>query len=88
MAKFQELRKNVEHAVSMHSRFVSNGEKREESVSPDERTALTERRAALVAEVQNKNEKVKLLIDQLRDLHRDIVMLLSGYYKPVSTQPR
>ncbi len=51
----------------------------EDSVLSAEREALVRRRDKLVNEVKHKNAKVKLLIDDLRELHRDIAVLLSVF---------
>lgn len=55
---------------------------------PDsEREALLAKRDALRKEVAEKNVKVKILIDELRELHRDIVVLLASY-KSMKPQTR
>lgn len=88
LTRFETIRKAVEQAVSVHDALVQKAQQEEDRVQPQERTALMERRAALIEEVRTKNEKVKLLIDHLRELHRDILILVSSYYKPLSSQAR
>lgn len=88
LTRFQSLRNAVEKAVSAHNSMVQKAEKEESDVSTQERIALVEKRNILVEEVRIKNEKIKILIDQLRELHRDIVILLASYYKARTNQGR
>lgn len=52
---------------------------REDAVMAAEHEALVRRRDALMKEVSQKNVKVKILIDEFRELHRDIAVLLSVF---------
>lgn len=88
LARFDALRKAVDAAVGLQTQRVEKAEKEEKEMSPEERQLLVERRAQLVEEVRSKNEKIKILIDHLRELHRDIVALRAGYIKPLTSQGR
>ena len=88
MKRFEILRKAVEQAETVHSMMMQKAEQEESQIQPQQRAALLERRAALIEEVKTKNQKVKLLIDHLRELHRDILILMGSYYKPLSSQGR
>ena len=88
MARFDTLRKAVDTAVSLHMANKAVSVKEESEVPAEDRHALEERRKTLVVEVRAKNERLKILIDHLRDLHRDIVVLLGNYYKPFTTAGR
>lgn len=88
LVRFEALRKAVDAAVGLHTQRVEKAEKEEKEVSAEERQQLVEKRAQLIEEVRSKNEKVKILIDHLRELHRDIVALLAAYIKPLNSYGR
>lgn len=80
LARIEVLRGAVDIAVGLNKARTEAAVKAEAQVSADEKNSLMERRAALVDEVRAKNERVKILIDHLRELHRDIVVLVGAYY--------
>lgn len=88
MPSFDGLRKAVGAAAELNAKRMEEAKQMESQVSEEEKQALVERRAQLVEQVAAKNKKVKILIDHLRELHRDIVALLAPYKKQHATQPR
>lgn len=88
LARFDALRKAVGAAVGFHKQRVEKAEAEEKDVSAEDRQQLLDRRAQLIDEVRAKNKKIKILIDHLRELHRDILALPTPYKKPHSSQAR
>lgn len=88
LARFETLRAAVQQATVLHANKMGELERAEKVVGEEERKALTERKAALVEEVRGKNKKIKVLIDHLRVLHRDIVVMLAWYFKHYSPHNR
>lgn len=86
MARFDKLRASVELATSLHKQKVSRMKQEEAKVTDAEKAQLVEKRKALIEEVTLKNNKIRILIDHLRDLHKDIVLCLNSYFKPIQTQ--
>lgn len=70
VAHLRKLRVAVNTAVRLHDAQLAEVQKQEDAVSDRERASLSSKRAALIEEVRAKNEKTKLLIDQLRELYR------------------
>lgn len=70
VAHIRKLRVAVNTAVRLFDAQLEDARKKENSVSDQERTALSSRRDALLEEVHSKNERLKLLINQLRELYR------------------
>lgn len=87
MQRVEKLRVAVDTATAAGAKREAAAQTREESVLPAEREALTRRRDELMEQVKEKNGKVKLLIDDLRELHRDIAVFQS-LYRPVPPQQR
>lgn len=88
LQRLSALRAAVQVAVAARQQMVAQAERDEQAVSAEDRSALEERHSMLVMEVHMKDEKIKILIDQLRELHRDIVILLASYFKHLSAQRR
>ncbi|CAN8065669.1 unnamed protein product [Agarophyton chilense] len=80
MLRFESLRAAVANTVAVHTAIVAAAERDETLLTAAQRAALIEQKRCLVEEVRVKNDKIKLLIDQLRHLHRDITVLVSTYY--------
>lgn len=70
VAHLRKLRVAVNTAVCLHDAQLAEAQKQEDAVSDQERASLSSKRAALIEEVRAKNERMKLLIDQLRELYR------------------
>lgn len=87
MQRVEKLRVAVDAATSAGTSREQAAQAREENVLPAEREALTRRRDELMEQVKEKNGKVKILIDDLRELHRDIAVFQS-LYRPVPPQQR
>lgn len=69
--------------MRLHNNAIKQAREQDDAVSPQERFALQARREALINEVQSKNDRMKLLIDQLRELYRDSLTIrnnLNVYY--------
>lgn len=81
LARFEALRTAVQHATVLHANKMGELESAEKLVGEEERKSLRDRKAALVNEVRGKNKRIKVLIDHLRELHRDIVVMLACYFK-------
>lgn len=81
LERFEKLHKAVEQATTLYGARVDEMKKEEEAVGEEERAALVERRSLLIEEVHAKNHRIKVLIDHLRELHRDIVVM-AGCMKP------
>lgn len=88
LERFDTLRKAVEQATTLYGARVEEVKKEEEAVKEEERVELVERKAQLIEEVRAKNRRIKVLVDHLRELHRDILVLLACYWKPVGPQNR
>lgn len=71
LAHLVNLRAAVRTAVRLHAARLAAARQGEDAVSQVERAALVARHAALVDEVRTKNERVKVMIDHLRQLYRD-----------------
>ncbi|KAI0561104.1 hypothetical protein FGB62_93g016 [Gracilaria domingensis] len=80
MKRFDSLRTAVANAVSMHAAIVATAQQEEALVTSQQRAALVEQKRSLVEDIRAKNDKIKLLIDQLRDVHRDITVLVSTFF--------
>lgn len=81
LKRFETLRKSVNAAISAHDNTITTAKTRQSQVPEDERMALMQKRAKLIAEVHGKNIKVRILISQMRELQRDILALVTPYYK-------
>lgn len=78
----------MDNAVRLYDAQNATAMEQENAVSDDQRNALSSKRAELVEEVRIKNEKVKSLIDQLRELYRDALVfrnIASAYSKTSSS---
>lgn len=88
LERFDTLRQAVEQATTLYGARMEEMKKEEQGVGEDERVELVERKAQLIEEVQAKNRRIKVLVDHLRELHRDIVVMLACYWKPFTPQNR
>lgn len=79
LKRVDALKDAVDEATRAGESRVQAAVEEEDSVLSAEREALVRRRDKLMNEVKQKNTKVKLLIDDLRELHRDIAVLLSVF---------
>lgn len=77
LERVDALRTAVHTAVKVHAAVTASAAAADAAVSPTHRAALESRRAALVEEVRVKNDRIALLIDHLRNLHRDSLSFLS-----------
>lgn len=69
--------------MRLHNNAITQAREQDDAVPPQERFALQARRESLINEVQSKNDRMKLLIDQLRELYRDSLTIrnnLNVYY--------
>ncbi len=87
MQRIKLLKDAVDAATEAGANRERAARAQEDTVLPAEREALVRRRDELMNEVKQKNVKVKILIDDLRELHRDVAILQSMYY-PLSAQDR
>lgn len=90
LTRINHLRNAVNAVTQLHNEAVLQAQKQEDAVPPQERAALEARRAALIDEVHVKNERMKLLIDNLRELYRDSLTFrnnLNGMYPRNAPSP-
>lgn len=73
LARLHKLRAAVNTSVRLYDAAVAEAQREEGLVSSEERAALMARRSTLKREVHVKNQRMKVLIDQLRELHRDTI---------------
>lgn len=84
--RVETLKEAVDAATRAAEHCQRPMQPQEDVVLAAEHEALVRRRDTLMNEVSQKNVKVKILIDDLRELHRDIAVLISVFNSMKSQQ--
>lgn len=77
VGKAQALKKSVEGAIN-ESEKIRKQRWEEETGAKEEEEALRKKIETMNKEVRLKNKQVKVLIDEFRELYRDLVLLVAS----------